>query len=349
MTGRLATLFFLTSTSLIQTAEIPQQIPLTVVEVGGNATFHCPVSEKDGKFFHWYKQPLGYMVQTVASGSFQEQKLRGQFNNGRFKITERTAEYILTIRNVTKEDEGTYFCQNGTAYSQSFAAGIYLVVNDHIGQSFISVSQTPTTISVQEGDTVTLSCSLLSKTKENTDGCSGENSVYWFRVGLGESHPNIVYDKKNCSDAQERQSCGYRLSKTMKTPSDAGTYYCAVVTCGRILLGQGTKVDIGQHVLITVIILGVLLACCVTIIVILIVYIKQRVCKGVNRDISHPGRDRSMRNKSNKKDADADAVNYVALNFSTRKAKGIKKRKESPQECVYSAVRTDHQTLQETS
>uniref|UniRef100_A0A3Q3AFB5 Ig-like domain-containing protein n=1 Tax=Kryptolebias marmoratus TaxID=37003 RepID=A0A3Q3AFB5_KRYMA len=256
--------------TLIQTAEIPQQIPLTVVEVGGNATFHCPVSEKDGKFFHWYKQPLGYMIQTVASGSFQEQKLRGQFNNGRFKITERTAEYILTIRNVTKEDEGTYFCQNGTAYSQSFAAGIYLVVNDHIGQSFISVSQTPTTISVQEGDTVTLSCSLLSKTKENTDGCSGENSVYWFRVGLGESHPNIVYAQE-CSDAQERRSCGYRLSKTMKTPSDAGTYYCAVVTCGRILLGQGTKVDTENWDPV-VISLGVLLGLYVNLVELLVIF-----------------------------------------------------------------------------
>ncbi|TWW63291.1 hypothetical protein D4764_03G0002990 [Takifugu flavidus] len=29
--------------------------------------------------------------------------------------------------------------------------------------------------------------------------------------------------------------------------SKAGTYYCAVATCGRILFGNGTKLDIGQY------------------------------------------------------------------------------------------------------
>lgn len=48
-------------------------------------------------------------------------------------------------------------------------------------------------------------------------------------------------------------------------------------------------------------------------------------------------------------EGDADAVNYVALNFSTRKAKGMKKRKESPQECVYSSVTAVQHTLQEPS
>lgn len=99
-----------------------------MVEVGGHVTLRCPVSEKEGKFFQWYKQPLGYMVQTVATGSFKQQRLSEQFKNSRFEITEGADEYALIIRNVTKEDEATYFCQNGTAYLQSFAAGFYLVV-----------------------------------------------------------------------------------------------------------------------------------------------------------------------------------------------------------------------------
>lgn len=120
--------YFFSSPDLNQTAEIPQQIVLTVVEVGGNVTLHCPVLEKDGKFFQWYKQPLGYMVQTIATGSFKLHRLSKYFDNNRFNITECTDRYALTIRNITKEDEATYFCQNGTAYLQSFAAGFYLVV-----------------------------------------------------------------------------------------------------------------------------------------------------------------------------------------------------------------------------
>lgn len=93
---------------------------------------------------------------------------------------------------------------------------------------------------------MTINCSLLSKTKLSTEGCSGENRVYWFRVGEGESHPNFVYTQKKCNNAQEGRSCEYQLSKTIQNSQDFGTYYCAVVTCGKILLGQGTKVDKGN-------------------------------------------------------------------------------------------------------
>uniref|UniRef100_A0A3Q2T5E0 Ig-like domain-containing protein n=1 Tax=Fundulus heteroclitus TaxID=8078 RepID=A0A3Q2T5E0_FUNHE len=104
-------------------------IPFKVVDVGGNVTLHCPVSNTGGKFFHWYKQPLGHMMQTVASASIAGLKLTEQFNNSRFKLAAGASQYSLTIKNISKEDEAAYLCQNGTAYFQSFAAGIYLAVN----------------------------------------------------------------------------------------------------------------------------------------------------------------------------------------------------------------------------
>lgn len=45
---------------------------------------------------------------------------------------------------------------------------------------------------------------------------------------------------------------------------------------------------------------------------------------------------------------DADVVNYAALNFSTRKSKGMK-RTDSPLECMYSTVSVVQYTLQEPS
>lgn len=41
-------------------------------------------------------------------------------------------------------------------------------------------------------------------------------------------------------------------------------------------------------------------------------------------------------------DGDEEAVNYAALNYSTRKVKKVKQKQELPQECVYSAVRANH-------
>ncbi|XP_074505727.1 immunoglobulin kappa light chain-like [Sebastes fasciatus] len=270
MIGRQAALFLLStificlfSSDLIQTAEVSHQIPTTVVEVGVNVTLHCPVSKKDGHFFYWYKQPLGFMIQTVVTGTFTQPKLDTQFNNQHFKVTAGKNQYNLTITNVSKEDEATYFCHTGTAYSQSFVNGIYLAVNDRNQQKSFYVKQSPK--SVQPGDSVTLQCSLHSKNKEVQ--CPRKQNVYWFRSGSRESHPGIIYTH---SDEQLERSCVYSLSKTIQNSSDNGTYYCAVVTCGEILLGEGTKVETRQELDPVIIILGILLVLCLIVIIILV-------------------------------------------------------------------------------
>ncbi|XP_075959713.1 immunoglobulin kappa light chain-like [Anarhichas minor] len=252
---------------LIQTAEDPHQLSLTLTELGGNVTLQCSVSETES--FYWYKQPLGYMVQQVVTVIVGKMTLSEQFINPRFEVTERNAQYFLTIRNISKEDEATYFCVHGARYSYSFVNGTFLVVKDRNHQKSLYVKQSPETESVRPGDSVTLQCSLLSKNKENRVQCPGERSVHWFRSGSGESHPGIIYTH---SDKQEERSCVYSLSKTIQTSSDAGTYYCAVATCGEILFGEGTKVETRtiQDWDPVNIILGALLALCVIVIAILV-------------------------------------------------------------------------------
>ncbi|XP_023184677.1 uncharacterized protein LOC111607066 [Xiphophorus maculatus] len=266
---KLTALILLTAATLSQTDEIPHQISLKLVDVGGTVSLHCPVTKTERKFFFWYRQPLGHMLQTVSTGSLTEQKLSEQFNNSRFNLKAGDSQYSLTIKNVRKEDEATYFCQSGTAYFQSFAAGMYLAVNDHDSRTLTHVRQTPETTSVQDGDTVNLHCSLLSKTSVNSGQCPAKNNVFWFRVGFGASHSSFIYTNKNSCDAQQR-SCDYRLSKTIQNSSDAGMYYCAVVTCGKILFGEGTKVETSKPVEPVLIVLSVLLCLCVTVIAILL-------------------------------------------------------------------------------
>ncbi|XP_044219168.1 uncharacterized protein LOC122990112, partial [Thunnus albacares] len=271
---------FCFSSALIQTAEVPHLISLTLVEPGANITFHCPFSDND-KFFTWYKQPLGHMSQTVASGLTGKITVTEQFKS-RFTVTKEDAQYSLIIRNVTKEDEATYFCQKGTSFYPTFVNGTFLAVNDNNQQKSVYVKQSPETASAQLGDVLTLQCSLLSKnTTENTDQCPGVRSMYWFRAGSGGFHPGIVYTHRNRSDKPVERSCVYSLSKTIQDSSDTGTYYCAVVTCGEILFGEGTKVDTnylvpGSELDPVVILLGALLACCVAVIAVLIFYINGR-------------------------------------------------------------------------
>ncbi|KAM7417279.1 hypothetical protein PAMA_017099 [Pampus argenteus] len=248
MIGRLAALIFQTTLLLIQAEEILPQISLTAAELGDNLTLTCPVYGPEYPLIYWYKLGFGYMFETVAVGSFDKITLKGKFNNSRFTFAKGNTQYFLYIRNVSKEDEATYFCQAGSAYVINFITGTLVTVNDHRNQQkSFQVKQSPETESVWLGDSMILQCSLLSKNKENSVQCPGEHSVYWFRdVSPQDSHPGIIYTEKTRSDEEEERSCVYTLSKTIQDSSDTGTYYCAVVTCGKILFGEGTKVGISM-------------------------------------------------------------------------------------------------------
>ncbi|KAI3351505.1 hypothetical protein L3Q82_020348 [Scortum barcoo] len=226
-------------------------------------------------------------------------------------------------------------------------------------QKSVIVKQSPETASVQPGGSVTLQCSLLSKNKENRVQCPGEHSVYWFRAGSGGFHPGVIYTHRNSSDEEEERSCVYSLSKTIQNSSDTGTYYCAVATCGEILFGEGTTVetrtvcDSGSELDPVVLVLGVLLACCVTVIGVLIFYLHQRKacehCKGAMSVSHHLRHEKSTVDESNNLNGEEEAMNYAALDFNARKVKRGKKKSEMPQECVYSAVRADYHNQQHPS
>uniref|UniRef100_A0A8C3A8W0 Ig-like domain-containing protein n=1 Tax=Cyclopterus lumpus TaxID=8103 RepID=A0A8C3A8W0_CYCLU len=276
------------STDLIQTAEVPQQVSLTLVELGGNVTLWCPVFREG--YFYWYKQTLGHMIQTVATVTFTGQKLSLQLNNTRFKVTGGETQYSLTIRNITKEDEATYFCLIGTAYDK------------------------------------VLSTSPSCRSSRKTESSVQVNTVC---TGSDLDQENLIQASFTLTVMlKKKRSCDFSLSKTIHNSSDTGTYYCAVATCGEILFGEGTQVDTST-----------------------LVIPRQLGCMvGINCSSYYSPNlitmyyyYRYFSYSYNLQDADRDAVNYAALNFSKRKVPRVKKR-ESPAECVYSAVRADYHT-----
>nr|XP_029132290.1 uncharacterized protein LOC109980137 [Labrus bergylta] len=111
----------------------------------------------------------------------------------------------------------------------------------------LRVVQEPTVSDqLRPGDLMSLQCSVLSDPDSKT--CPGGHSVLWFRAGSHESRPDIIYTAGNRRDGCEersasQKSCVHHFSKNISS-SDAGTYYCAVDTCGRLLFGDGTKVDV---------------------------------------------------------------------------------------------------------
>ncbi|XP_045067754.1 uncharacterized protein LOC123482858 [Coregonus clupeaformis] len=183
----------------------------------------------------------------------------------------------LTISKTEPWDSATHYCGAMEVGEVKFGEGTVLIVK---GSNSMSVLQQSVSESVQQGDSVTLNCTI------HTETCAGEHSVYWFRHGSGESHPGIIYNIGDRSDQCEkspearspRQSCVYNLPKRNLSLSDAGTYYCAVASCGEILFGNGTKLsgmvtfdsDSQMRILVLLYIIrtGVLL-CCLTILIII--------------------------------------------------------------------------------
>uniref|UniRef100_A0A3P8NKF2 Ig-like domain-containing protein n=1 Tax=Astatotilapia calliptera TaxID=8154 RepID=A0A3P8NKF2_ASTCA len=245
---------------LILAADLLPPISLTAVEPGDNVTLVCNVSGMEFKFFYWHKQPLGHMVQTVAKVIRGQSTISEEFKDSRFTVIKRASQYFLTIRNVSKEDEATYFCHTGTDYM--FSSGTFLAV------------KVPKKESVLIGDSLALQCSLLSTSKEKAFQCPDEHRVYWLRAGSESFTPSIIHTHMDSRDEALKRNCVYSLSKTIQDYSDAGTYYCAVVTCGKILFGEGTKVEIRFGLFVLV--LAVFLTSSMILIPILVFYSNQR-------------------------------------------------------------------------
>ncbi|KAG7465286.1 hypothetical protein MATL_G00174750 [Megalops atlanticus] len=142
-------------------------------------------------------------------------------------------------------------------------------------------------------------------------------------------------------------SCVYTLPKRNLSPSDSGTYYCAVATCGEILFGNGTKMDLEgseerkAFFQLLVSCLAGALVLCLIIIGVLIGVIRTgkccEHCKGVGfqqNSQAVPSDDLSI-----EQNHDMEPLNYAALNFTNRKSKTGRKVREMESDTLYSNMR----------
>ncbi|XP_020308603.1 uncharacterized protein LOC109864930 isoform X1 [Oncorhynchus kisutch] len=325
--------------------------PVTTVQLGDPVTLLCvfPEEEFNDEQMHWYKQTMGGIPQLVSSMHkyLTEPVFHSGFNNSHFSVTLAQRMFRLTIMKSIPEDEAMYYCAIGRVMTVKFRDGTFLSLKGNGQRSDNQiVEQQPESDPVHPGDSVTLQCTVLSET------CTGEHNVYWFRAGSGESHPGVIYTPGNRSDECEKspetpsptQSCVYSLSKNNLSPSDAGIYYCAVVTCREILFGDGTKLNTikGNTVDPIVLILGAAVAVCVIVIFILAcTKNKRQTCDHCKASVSqHIHHDENLSSEqSSGQVPNTDILNYAALHFSEKKTKRGRKKRETPQESVYSDVR----------
>lgn len=112
-------------TAVTQSVETPLKIVLTRTELGDNVTLICSTSGTINQV-NWFKYEFGYVMKTVYTRSYDKVQINDQFDPSRF-IAEADG-LSLSIRNVSKEEEGTYLCQAGSYLTLRFVNGNHLVV-----------------------------------------------------------------------------------------------------------------------------------------------------------------------------------------------------------------------------
>uniref|UniRef100_A0A4W5RHA5 Novel immune-type receptor 9 n=1 Tax=Hucho hucho TaxID=62062 RepID=A0A4W5RHA5_9TELE len=335
------TLIFLWLRDVHSAAAQSSEMHLVTANVGETVTLHCFYKGNLALYFIWYKQTLGDNLQILSV--FYKYNKNATFyhefkGNTRFSVQSGEGINHLKISDMQLSDSATYYCGNSYANQVEFGEGPHITVGTLI---HMTVLQQPVSESVQPGDSVTLNCTIHTQT------CVGEHSVYWFRHGSVESLPGIIYTHGDRSDQCEKrseagsptQSCVYNLSKRNLSLSDAGTYYCAVASCGEILFGNGTKLDI-QDLLLLVYCLGVALGFSLILIIFLTFCITIKICMKMfilNNNIWYyfPLPLYNCFSQAQ----DADNLHYVALNLSNKKNRSRRQRSNMEEETVYAGIR----------
>ncbi|XP_038153562.1 uncharacterized protein LOC119791497 isoform X3 [Cyprinodon tularosa] len=225
-------------------------VPVVTAQLGKPVTLTCDLNKvfQSMDWLHWYKQTTGDTLKLISVLQKNANPIYGTgFSSINFNSTYDNKMFNLTILRTAKEDKGMYHCVHMNRF-ESIWNGSYLSLegNTETTSSYRVVQQPAVLDPSRPADSDTLQCSLLSQPEEKT--CSGEPRVFWLRAKLDKSVPDIIFTDgktpENCekpSNAEKR--CSYNFSKKV-SPSDLGTYYCAVATCGEILLGNGTRVEI---------------------------------------------------------------------------------------------------------
>ncbi|XP_061541540.1 uncharacterized protein LOC133407545 isoform X2 [Phycodurus eques] len=218
------------------------------VAVGQDVSLECPrdKSRLQDRLF-WIRLVSGSFPERLAEASaFDLTKPHLGPSNSERRITaeKQPGIFVLQIHQVQKSDMAVYYCCNSTTwgYNMAFVKGIFLQVKD-FPETGPSVSLDLRSEAGPPGSPVTLRCSVVSRPGNKT--CTDGHNVYWFRAGTDGAHPSFVYAHEQCGEVEggSTRKCDPVFSKNV-TSSDAGTYFCAVATCGEIFMRSAKIVTI---------------------------------------------------------------------------------------------------------
>ncbi|XP_074480079.1 uncharacterized protein LOC141760883 [Sebastes fasciatus] len=311
------------------------------VSIGEDVTLECFYVDSVAVMFYWYKQAFGQKPQLVSKFYKHDKNatLNGEFKNDpRFEVEAGTGKNHLKILYVQLSDSATYYCIIGYSHEYEFAEGAIVHVKGS-GLNVPALVQQSASETIQPGGSVTLNCTV------HTGICDGQHSVYWLR-NSEESHAGLIYTQGGRNDQCEKKyntqthTCVYNLPIKSLNQSDAGTYYCAVASCGHILFGNGTKLDFKdeEYSLVLVNFLSGALAFTTILVVFLACTIykmyKTNSCQCTDSQARSPAA--SAPNAEGCQDA--ESLHYAAVRVN-RATRSTRQTDNNGSECVYSGIK----------
>ncbi|XP_045887277.1 uncharacterized protein LOC123958104 [Micropterus dolomieu] len=326
-----------------------QSFDTKTVGVGQNVTLICTLqTSRDIETFFWVKVVAGILPEVLGRAFSFNDDVTGISG---ITLKKEPGRFFLHITKTKLRDMAFYYCLKSHRFNITFLKGTFLRIKgpEHdittITQDFLSDP-------VRPGDSVTLQCSVLSDSENKT--CPEEDSVYWFRVGSDESHPRLIYVQRKSGDecetspeARSPQSCVYSLFGANISSTESGTYYCAVTACGKIIFGNGSKLDIedvsscdSQKDNTIVLLLCAALAISLIVIAFLVYAIWKKSCDCCNAVVASQTNAATASSDQQSQRRNEDSLIYSTAIFTKRKAGKVGRRHATAnEETIYTDVR----------
>ncbi|XP_030018623.1 uncharacterized protein LOC115438885 [Sphaeramia orbicularis] len=229
-------------TDLQQSSSDHQKSGFILANIGDSVSLQCFFPPEG--WVHWYKQTVGQKPRLISNFYYSDSVgvFDSEFqNNPRFTLDTTKEHCHLNISDLQVTDSATYFCISSRPRTVTFLESmtVHVKTSDFNIQTSVHQSESE---SVHPGDSVTLNCTV------HTGTCDGEHSVYWFKKSE-DPQPGIIYTHGGTNDQCERKNdsqthiCVYNLPILDVDYPHAGSYYCAVASCGHVLFGNGTTLN----------------------------------------------------------------------------------------------------------
>nr|XP_046261694.1 uncharacterized protein LOC124067942 isoform X2 [Scatophagus argus] len=318
---------------------------MKTVGVGDDVTLTCTrqKAQDTATALFWIRVVSGSLPEFLGGTYTFDYEVINQ--NPRITAKQGPGTFLLHINETKRSDTGVYYCVKVLRRDMKFLNGAFLRIKGS-EPDITAVIQEPPSDSVHPGDSVTLKCSVLSDPEDKT--CPGGPSLFWFKAGSDESHPSVIYTHGDSGDGCDKspeahapQKCVYSFSKNVSS-SDDGTYYCAVASCGEILFGNGTKLDIQapnmQEDNTVLLLLCAALALSLIVITCLIFTIKKNSCGCCKDTVTTAGQQNQHLRTLTRVE---DTWVYSAVVFTTMRtdSSGTRDAHTSERERIYAAVK----------